>query len=104
MSTLDARDLRRGLRVLSHALNRVGDWRRRSSREHLELGLKAADKALVNAHGGDHLAEAAAHLLLALEQREQRAANHQPPRSTSKDEARLKDAPRGPPELRVRYQ
>lgn len=30
----------------------------------------AADKAQVNALGGDHLAEAAAHLLLALERRE----------------------------------
>jgi len=42
-----------------------------NSREHLELGLKAADKALVNALGDDHLATAAAHLLLALERREQ---------------------------------
>jgi hypothetical protein len=56
-----------GLRVLAHTPRR---WHQMTAREHLERALKAADKALVNAHGGDHLAEAAAHLLLALERRE----------------------------------
>jgi hypothetical protein len=46
------------------------DWRRLDSREHLTLALTAADKALTGAHGGDHLAEACAHLLFALEVRE----------------------------------
>jgi len=68
---MDAHDLRRALRLVAHELNGAPhDWQSISSREHLELALKAADKALVNAHGGDHLAEAAARLLQAIQRRE----------------------------------
>jgi len=53
-----------------------------SERQHLEVALKAGDRALVNAHGGDHLAEAAAHMLLALQccerERESREAARVP--------------------------
>ncbi len=44
--------------------------RRKGSRDHLAAALTAADKAATNAMGGDHLSEACAHLLFALELRE----------------------------------
>jgi hypothetical protein len=47
--------------MLAHMPRR---WREMTTREHLELALKAADKALVSANGGDHLAEAATSLAL----------------------------------------
>jgi hypothetical protein len=70
---IDARDLRLALRCVAHVLDGVvggRDWRDLSVRDHLALALQAGDRALTNAHGGDHLAEAAARLLLALEGRE----------------------------------
>lgn len=69
---MDARDLRRALRLVAHELNRApSDWLTTPARDHLALALTAADKALAGAQGGDHLAEAAARLLFALERREQ---------------------------------
>jgi hypothetical protein len=71
---IDGAILRAGLKVLAHALNRIAaepqSWQKMTERAHLELALKAGDRALVNALGGDHLAEAAAHMLLALQCRE----------------------------------
>ena len=36
----------------------------------MELGAQAVERALANGHGGDHLVEAAARLLLGLERRQ----------------------------------
>lgn len=68
---MDASDIRRALRLVAHEMNHApSNWQRVSSREHLAFAVKAEDRALVGAAGGDHLTEAALALLFALELRE----------------------------------
>ena len=60
--------------MLAQTLNRLSgepdDWRVLSPRRHMELGVQAVEHALANGYGGDHLAEGAARLLLALKRRQ----------------------------------
>jgi len=71
---IDATDLRLALRAVAPVLDRIADdprdWRQMTPRDHLALGVECADKELTGALGGDHLAEAAARLLMALQRRE----------------------------------
>jgi hypothetical protein len=71
---MDASELRQALQLVARTLKRIRDdprdWRVMSERQHLELALASANKALVGAHGDDHLVTAAARLQFALETRE----------------------------------
>ncbi len=67
---MDGRDVRSALRLTAHALNSIAGWRQLTPRQHMEIALEEIDKEMVGALGSDHLADAAARLLLALELRE----------------------------------